>query len=105
MASRKRQPPRGWVPAPEFTPESKAVTLSHPDFHLRVWCNIRGINVLAYIDQSDSRGRLNRVDVAKATWLGKPPSAEDVVLWGAMVLSTWLEGRILAAGESEVAGD
>ena len=101
MASRKRQPPAGWVPAPEFTPESKAITSAYPDFHLRVWCNIRGINVLAYIDRSDSKGRLVRTEVAKATWVGKPPTEADVVLWGAMALSTWLEKLVLAAGEVE----
>lgn len=98
----KRKPPRGWTAAPEFSPESKAITASFPDLHLRVWCNIRGINVVAYVDRSDGHGQLRRTDVAKATWIGKPPTETDVVLWGAMVLSTWLETRILALGEGEL---
>jgi len=99
---RKKTAPAGWTGAPEFSPESRAITSSYPDFHLRVWCNIRGINVLAYVDRSDSKGRLVRTEVAKAVWVGKPPTETDVVLWGAAVLSTWLETRVLALGEAEL---
>lgn len=103
MSSRKRAAPAGWEGAPEFSPESKAITAAFPDLHLRVWCNVRGVNVLAYVDRSDSKGRLVRTDIAKATWRGKPPTEVDVALWGAMVLSTWLEDRVLALGEAEAA--
>jgi hypothetical protein len=103
VGSRKHPVPESWTGAPEFTPESRAITAAFPDLHLRVWCNVRGVNVLAYVDRSDSKGRLVRTDIAKATWRGKPPTEADVVLWGAMVLSTWLEARILALGEAEAA--
>jgi hypothetical protein len=69
---------------------------------VRVWCNIRGINLLAYVDHSDERGRLHRTDIAHSTWRGKPPSEEDVVLWATAALSTWLETRVLAMGEAEL---
>lgn len=104
MPKRERPAPRGWEAAPEFTPESRQITASFPDLHLRVWCNIKGINVLAYVDRSDSTGRIHRTSIASATWRGRPPSEVDVALWGALVLSTWLESRVLAAGEEELAG-
>lgn len=104
MPSKRRPAPAHWGCDPVFSPESRAVTAKYPDFHLRVWCNVNGINVLAYVQWSDERGKLHTTDVARATWRGRPPSEEDVVLWGMMAASGWLEARVMAAGEAEVTG-
>lgn len=85
------------------SPESLRIQHSWPDLHVRLWCNISGLNILAYIDRSDASGRVHRTEVARATWLGKPPTEEDTVLWATAALSTWLEARIMAAGEEELA--
>jgi hypothetical protein len=102
VSSHSRKPPPGWRGAPEFSPESRKVTITWPSLSLRVWCNAMGLNVVAYVDRVDSNGRLVRVDIASSTWRGKPPTEEDVVLWGALVLSTWLESRIQAIGDAEL---
>ena len=88
----------------ELSPESRRTTLLYPDLSVRVYCNARGINLVAHIDRSDEAGQLHRTEVAKAVWRGKPPSEEDVVLWATAALSTWLEARILAMGEAELSG-
>lgn len=84
-----------------LSPESRSVTLMYPDLHLRVWCNALGLNIVAYVDRSDSKGKLHRTQIASATWRGPLPSEEDVVLWAARALSVWLEARILALGDAE----
>jgi hypothetical protein len=99
MPSRKRPVPESWKGARALSPESRAITLLYPDLHVRLWCNALGLNLVAHVDRSDASGRLVRTEIKRATWRGKPPKEEDVVLWACLALSAWLEARLLSAPE------
>lgn len=105
MPSAQHRKNRDWVAkqpgARELSPESRAATLAFPDLHLRVWCNINGVNVLAYIDSSDSKGRLCRMEIQKALFHPREVTPELVVEWGRRALARWLEDRALAQGEAQ----
>lgn len=100
----KRQPPRSWTGPSSLSEEGKAFTATHPALYLHVWCNYSGINVVANVDHLDAKGRLRRVEIAHATFRTPPPREEDIVLWGARALASWLEARIMDLGEAELNG-
>jgi hypothetical protein len=101
--SRNKAYVKGLPGAPELSEESRRLTGAFPDLHLRVWANIRGVNIHAYIDCSDGRGILRRTEVARALFQPSEVTEEKVVDWGRRALSHWLESRALAVEKDEVA--
>lgn len=101
MTSAKRRPNRLSAGPRSLSPEGKAFTATHPALMLHVWCNFEGVHVTAMVDWLDRHGKLQRIEVARASW--KPPAVTEelVVEWGARALSRWLETRALAEAEAE----
>jgi hypothetical protein len=89
--ARTKQDLSWWKGAPEFSKEGKAITAAFPDFSLRIWCNVRGVQVVAHVDRTDAKGRLHRTVVARHEF--HPPEVTErlVVEWGRRVCAAWLE--------------
>lgn len=108
MPSAQHRKNKEWVGrqpgVPELSPESRRITASFPDLHLRVWCNIKGVSVLAYIDSTDGRGIMRRMEIQKALFHPREVTPELVVEWGRRALARWLEDRALAEGNAEPGG-
>jgi hypothetical protein len=91
--SDKRRPPANWKPHRDLSPEGKAFTATHPSLYLHIWCNFSGVHCVAHVDWLDEKGKLVRLEIAKASW--RPPEVTEtlVVEWGERALSRWLESR------------
>ena len=89
----KGRPPAHWKGNRDLSEEGKAFTATHPSLYMHVWCNFSGVNVVAYVDWLNGKGRLIRTEVAKATW--RPPEVTErlIVEWGERALSRWLSER------------
>lgn len=81
----------GWAPPRDLSPEGKRFTATHPALSLHIWCNFSGVHVVAHVDHLDATGRLQRVEVAKATFRPAEVSERLVVEWGQRALTAWLE--------------
>ena len=88
----KGRPPAHWKGNRDLSEEGKAFTATHPSLYMHVWCNFSGVNVVAYVDWLNGKGRLIRTEVAKATW--RPPEVTErlIVEWGERALAHWLGG-------------
>lgn len=86
----KGRPPAHWKGNRDLSEEGKAFTATHPSLYMHVWCNFSGVNVVAYVDWLNDKGRLIRTEIAKATW--KPPEVTErlIVEWGERALAHWL---------------
>lgn len=86
----KGRPPAHWKGNRDLSAEGKAFTATHPSLYMHVWCNFSGVNVVAYVDWLNDKGRLIRTEVAKATW--RPPEVTErlIVEWGERALARWL---------------
>lgn len=65
------------------------MTAAFPDLHLRIWCNIRGVQVVCYVDRSDSQGRLHRTTIANTSFRPPEVTEELVISWAIRCLSRW----------------
>ena len=90
-------PPAHWKGNRNLSPEGKALTASYPSLYMHVWANFSGVNVVAYVDHLNPKGRLIRTEIAKATWKPREVTEALVVEWGARALRAWLERQDLAA--------
>ncbi len=88
----------GWSPHPNLTAASRALTARYPDLHLRVWALPDGVHILAYIQRSDSGGRVHVTDVARAVWMPREVTELAVVDWAQRALAHWLQGQLEAEG-------
>lgn len=88
----KGQPPAHWKPSRNLSPEGKAFTATHPALYLHVYCNFDGVHCIAYVDHLNAKGRLVRVEVAKAHWRPAVVTERLTVEWGMRALRAWLEG-------------
>ena len=86
-------PPKHWKGNRDLSPEGKQFTATHPSLYMHVWCNFSGVNVVAYVDHLNEKGRLLRTELAEATW--RPPEVTErlIVEWGERALRAWLEGQ------------
>lgn len=84
----------GWKPPADLSPEGKQFTATHPSLYLHVYCNFSGVNIHAYVDWLDARGKLQRLEIGKATFRPPEVSQRLVVEWGQRCLTRWLEDTL-----------
>jgi hypothetical protein len=84
----------GWRPHPLLTDRAIAFQWRYPQLHLRVWAQLDGMHVLAYVEYMGEDARLVVHDVARAVWHPKEVTEELVVEWGQRALSRWLGDRL-----------
>lgn len=70
--------------------ENRLCQWQYPQLSLRVWAQLDGVHVLAYVEQMGENGRLRHVQIASAAWAPKEVTDRLVVAWGARALSAWL---------------
>ena len=80
----------GWTPQRDLSPEGRQFRATHPSLYLHVWCNFSGVQVEAHVDWLDGQGRLQRTEIARASWRPSQVSERLVVEWGSRALSAWL---------------
>lgn len=82
------------VGARNLSPEGKAFRDRRPALSLRIWCQLSGVAVVAYLDRLDERGRLVRVEIANTEF--RPPKVSErlIVEWGERCLRAWLEDQL-----------
>ncbi len=68
-----------------------------PELSLRVWCELDGVHLLAYVRRLDDLGKLHVTDIAQAIWKPGQATEVSVVDWGRRALSHWLEEQLIAA--------
>ncbi len=89
----------GFRPPADLSPEGKQFTATHPALYLHVYCNFSGVQVVAYVDHLDAKGRLQRTEIQNTSF--RPPAVSErlVVEWGQRALLRWLEDN-LAGGSN-----
>lgn len=80
----------GWKPHAYNIRENLRVRWMYPQLTLRVWCEVDGVHLLAFIDQTARSGKLLHVEIARAVWQPSMPTERDVVDWGRRALTRWL---------------
>ncbi len=87
----------GWKPHPRNRKENRDFMEHMPELSLRVWCELDGVHLLAYVRRLDDLGKLHVTDIAQAIWKPGQATEVSVVDWGRRALSHWLEEQLIAA--------
>lgn len=80
----------GWKPPRSLSEEGRRFTATHPALYMHIWANFEGVHVVAVVDWLNQEGRLERLEIQRATWKPAAVSERLVVEWGARALSAWL---------------
>ena len=80
----------GWRPHVYNLRENLRVRWMYPQLTLRVWCEVDGVHLMAYIEQTSRAGKLIHEEIASAVWQPSMPTERDVVDWGRRALTRWL---------------
>jgi len=70
--------------------QNRAFEHSQWQLSLRVYGHLDGWHVVAYVYRWGESNRLESIEVARASWKGRPASAVEVVEWGSRALAKWL---------------
>jgi len=89
----------GWAPPRDLSPEGRQFTATHPALYLHLYCNFSGVHLVAHVDHLDSAGRIQRTEIAKATWRPTEVSERLVVEWAQRALTAWLERSLVPQQE------
>ncbi len=92
----------GWKPHVYNLRENLRVRWMYPQLTLRVWCEVDGVHLIAYIEQGTRDGKLLHEEIANATWKPSMPTERDVVDWGRRALTRWLADHALPEAEPAV---
>lgn len=89
----------GFTPPRDLSPEGRTFTATHPHLCLHVYCNFSGVQVIGTVDWLNEHQKLQRIEVARATF--RPPEVSErlVVEWGARALAAWLGDRLVPPEE------
>lgn len=82
--------PSNWRPDPRNTPAGKAKRWAFPQLTLRIWAEVDGMNLLAYVQTVDNAGKLHTEEIGRAVWQPHSVTERMVVDWGRRCLEAWL---------------
>lgn len=80
--------------AHNLSPEGREFTSHHPALSLKVFCQLSGVAVVAYVDWLDSKGKLCRTEIANTEFRPQKVTERLVVEWGERCLRAWLEDQL-----------
>jgi len=74
--------------------ERKRIQAQFPSLYLHCYATARGVRLHAYVDSMDPKGKLHRLEIAKAEWRPSQVTERSVVEWGERALRRWLEANL-----------
>lgn len=80
----------GWRPHPSLTKEARAKRWAFPQLTLRIWAEVDGMMLLAFIETCDNAGKLHKSEIGRAKWQPHSVTERMVVDWGRRCLEAWL---------------
>ncbi len=80
----------GWRPHPTNSAASRAARWAFPQLTLRIWAEIDGMQLVAYVETVDEKGRLHKTEIGQAKWQPHRVTERMVVDWGRRCLEAWL---------------
>lgn len=81
---------QGHYPHPNYTPEARAKRWAFPQLTLRIWAEIDGMALIAFVETVDAKGRLHKTEIGQAKWQPQSVTERMVVDWGRRCLEAWL---------------
>ncbi len=92
----------GWKPALRMQGENQRVKWMYPQLSLRVWAEVDGVHLLAYVETAGDASKVVHTEVARACWQPAGVTEWDVVDWGRRALTRWLGDNHPEVEEFEV---
>lgn len=80
----------GWRPHPHNTPAGRAKRWAFPQLTLRIWAEVDGMQLIAYVETVDNAGKLHKTEIGSARWQPHSVTERMVVDWGRRCLEAWL---------------
>lgn len=81
---------QGHYPHPGISPEARARRWAFPQLTLRIWAEIDGMQLIAFVETVDNSGQLHKTEIGQAKWQPTSVTERAVVDWGRRCLEAWL---------------